>query len=318
MEATGRAGRTSAAAGRNFGLGRGLGLRRAGPRSPDGAGGAGPDDRPRPAPPGTAARPAAAQPAIATPRPPKPYSGRPLQGDIVPGRTPAGGLHAARRGKDEGHQGARHPRLLGQARLHHAGPGQEGGDHQANAWYRRASYGHQGLTGTATKWLKIPRQTCGALNDDVIKAARKAADKAHYHSANYDRFVLYEPCSTNSGAIGIGNLPGNQVVLMKGGMTLRHRRARTGPQLRPRARQRADLQEGQQPRHLPARHVLPDGRVRRLQLGHVLAVERQVRRRLHRAGEERPRLAVRARQDGQWRRQRHARPRTSRRPGRTR
>ena len=91
---------------------------------------------------------------------------------------------------------------------------------QANTWYRRASYGHQGLTGTATKWLKIPRQTCGALNDNVIKAARKAADKAHYHSAGYDRFVLYEPCSTNGGAIGIGNLPGNQVVLVKGGLTL--------------------------------------------------------------------------------------------------
>jgi hypothetical protein len=88
---------------------------------------------------------------------------------------------------------------------------------QGNRWYRAASYGRQGLTGTATAWLKIGPQSCGDFG--TFGPAEAAARRAHYNTAAYDRVIIYEPCSLGY-EIGLGQEPGNKVMLFSGGMNL--------------------------------------------------------------------------------------------------
>jgi hypothetical protein len=149
---------------------------------------------------------------------PKPTPGRVIHGDIVPGRSADVTQH--RRGRTAV---TKVLVILGYWAKHDSTTPAEAKKlviTEANDWYRRASYGKQGLTGAATKWLRVPQpKHCGDIDDATFKAAVKAADKAHYHPSGYDRIVLYEPCK-NPNSIGIGNLPGNHVVLTKGGMNL--------------------------------------------------------------------------------------------------
>lgn len=89
----------------------------------------------------------------------------------------------------------------------------------ANTWYRRASYGRQGLTGTATGWLHVHKPAqCGSIDEKTIAAAKHAARR--YHPSRYDRIVIYQPCSIAGGAIGVGEEPGSVVILARGGMNM--------------------------------------------------------------------------------------------------
>lgn len=91
----------------------------------------------------------------------------------------------------------------------------------ANAWYRRASYGRQGITGTATRWLHVPEPDggCDSFDPTYLAAAKRAA--ASYHPSRYDRIVLYQPCRSEGGSdLGSGEIGGNLAILTKGGMDL--------------------------------------------------------------------------------------------------
>jgi hypothetical protein len=89
---------------------------------------------------------------------------------------------------------------------------------QTDHWYDKASFGAQRITGAVTPWLKIPKRKCGDL-DAALKAATAAARDAGYKPQNYQRKVVYEPCSEYPVA-GRGYLGANGVVITSGGMEL--------------------------------------------------------------------------------------------------
>lgn len=64
-----------------------------------------------------------------------------------------------------------------------------------NGWYRDASYGALGQTGTVTDWLRITGPTPGECYEDSddLMARAKSAAAANYTLANYDNFILYFP-----------------------------------------------------------------------------------------------------------------------------
>jgi hypothetical protein len=88
-----------------------------------------------------------------------------------------------------------------------------------NGWFKEASYGQLGLTGTATPWVHITGPTgglCYTNHMQILDQATAAAKTAGYDAALYDRTIVYFPrCSggDSAGVAGWAYEPGTQVWL---------------------------------------------------------------------------------------------------------
>jgi hypothetical protein len=86
-------------------------------------------------------------------------------------------------------------------------------------WYREVTYGHVGLTGAVTPWLRIAAPTGGHCVDyggDILLNAQAKAKGAGYDPARYDRTIVYFPRCTSSDATNVAGWatqPGNAVWL---------------------------------------------------------------------------------------------------------